>query len=68
MAESALLCDLIPVASASRPNPERLRILSLRFLGAYVIGLRDLRYGHATLEQSVSLVVDYVLDQRRASS
>jgi AcrR family transcriptional regulator len=64
----ALLCDLILVASASRPNPERLRILSLRFLGAYVMGLRDLRYGHATLEQSVSFVVDYVLDQRRASS
>jgi AcrR family transcriptional regulator len=63
-----LLCDLIVAASTRRPNPERLRILSLRVLGGYVIGLRDLRYGHATLDQSIRFVVDYVLDQRRASS
>jgi AcrR family transcriptional regulator len=57
-----LLCELIASASPTRPSPERLRILSLRVLGAYVIGLRDLRYGRATLEQSVRSVVDYVLD------
>jgi AcrR family transcriptional regulator len=62
----ALLCDLIIDASNTRPTPERLRILSLRILGGYVIGLRDLRYGHATLDGSVRFVVDYVLDGRRA--
>jgi AcrR family transcriptional regulator len=62
----ALLCDLIIAASDTRPSPERLRILSLRILGGYVIGLRDLRYGHATLDRSVRFVVDYVLDDRRA--
>ena len=60
-----LLCDLIIAASTTRPSRERLRILSLRILGAYVIALRDLRYGHATLDQSVRFVVDYVLDDRR---
>ena len=58
----ALLCELIVAASATRPSPERLRLLALRVLGAYVIGLRDLRYGRATLEQAVRFVVDYVLD------
>jgi AcrR family transcriptional regulator len=62
----ALLCDLIIAASDTRPSPERLRILSLRILGGYVIGLRDLRYGHATLDRSVRFVVDYVLEDRRA--
>ena len=31
-------------------------------MGGYVIGLRDLRYGRANLDQSVRFVVDYVLD------
>jgi AcrR family transcriptional regulator len=57
-----LLCDLIVAASTKRPSPERLRILSLRLLGGYVLGLRDLRYGYATLDQSVRFVVDHVLD------
>ena len=55
----ALLCDLIVGASPARPLPESVRILSLRFLGAYVIGLRDLRYGRATLDGAVAHVVDY---------
>ena len=58
----ALLCDLIVKASPVRPSGECVRILSLRFLGAYVIGLRDLCYGHATLDESVALVVDFCLD------
>lgn len=58
----AHLCELIVLASTTRPSPERLRILSLRLMGGYVIGLRDLRYGRATLDQSVRFVVDYVLD------
>ena len=61
----ALLCELIVDASPTRPNAERLRILSLRILGGYVIALRDLRYAHATLDRSVRFVVDYVLDDRR---
>lgn len=62
----ALLCDLIVAASRTRPSPERLRILSLRILGGYVIGLRDLRYEHATLDGSVRFVVDFVLGDCRA--
>ncbi|HKU87278.1 MAG TPA: TetR/AcrR family transcriptional regulator [Casimicrobiaceae bacterium] len=57
-----LLCELIVRASPAPPLPEPLRILSLRLLGAYVIGLRDLRYGHATLDEAVTFVVDYCLD------
>ena len=58
----ALLCELIDKASPAPPSTEMARILSLRFLGAYVIGLRDLRYGRATLEQTVALVVDYCFE------
>ena len=58
----ALLCELIDKASPAGPSTEMARILSLRFLGAYVIALRDLRYGRATLEQSVALVVDYCFE------
>jgi AcrR family transcriptional regulator len=61
----ALLCDLIVHASPVRPSPDCVRILSLRFLGAYVIGLRDLRYGRATIDQSVALVVDYCIEAAR---
>ena len=64
----ALLCDLIVAASRTRPTPGRLRVLSLRILGGYVIGMRDLRYGHATLDGSVRFVVDYVLDDRAGGS
>jgi len=60
----ALLCDLIAAASATRPSAERLRILSQRMLGGYVIALRDLHYEHATLKESVRFVVRYVLDER----
>jgi AcrR family transcriptional regulator len=56
-----VLGELIVAASASRPSPERLRIMVLRILGGYVIGLRDLRYGRATLDQAVPFVVDYTL-------
>ncbi len=58
-----LLCDLIATASTrQRPRPERLRIQSLRFLGGYVIGMRDLRFGYATLDEAVRFVVNYVLE------
>ena len=58
----ALLGELILTASATPPSPERLRLLSLRLMGGYVIGLRDVRYDRATLDQSVRFVVEYVLD------
>jgi AcrR family transcriptional regulator len=64
----ALLCDLIVAASTDHPSPERVRILSLRFLGGYVIALRDLHHGHETLDRSVRFVVDYVLDEPRSAS
>lgn len=58
----ALLCELIEAASAKRLSLEQSRLLSLRLMGAYVIGLRDLRYGRASLDKSVHLVVAYTLD------
>jgi len=61
-----LLCDLIVAASRTRPSAECLRVMSLRILGGYVIGMRDVRYGHATVDRSVRFVVDYVLDRGRA--
>ena len=56
-----LLCELIAAASPVRPTPEELGILSFRVLGSYVMGLRDLRYGFATLDDTVRFVVNYVL-------
>jgi AcrR family transcriptional regulator len=58
----ALLRELIEKASPAPLSKETVRILSLRFLGGYVIALRDLRYGRATLEESVALVVDYCFE------
>jgi AcrR family transcriptional regulator len=58
----ALLCELIENASAKRLSTEQSRLLSLRVVGAYVIGLRDLRYGRSSLDESVRLVVEYTLD------
>jgi AcrR family transcriptional regulator len=56
------LCDLIEAASVTRPSPEQLRILSHRVLAGYVIGLRDIRYGRATVDEAVRSVVDHVFD------
>jgi AcrR family transcriptional regulator len=58
----ALLCELIATASPTRLSPERVRILSLRVLGGYVIGLRDLCYQRASLDRCVRSVVEHVLD------
>lgn len=58
----ALLCELIVAASATRPSSARSRILTQRLLGAYVMGLRDLRYGRATLEEATRFIVDCTLD------
>ena len=56
-----LLCDLIAAASPTHYGRDRLRMLSLRVLGGYVIGLRDLRHGYVTLDEAVRFVVDYVI-------
>lgn len=56
-----LLGELLVAASAKRPSPERVRLLTLRVMGAYVIGLRDLRYEQASIDDSVRFVVDYTL-------
>lgn len=58
----ALLGDLIVAASPSPLTPAHAETLSLRLLGGYVIGLRDLNYGRATLDEAVALVVAHVLD------
>jgi hypothetical protein len=52
---------LLAAASAKRPSAERLRLLTLRVMGAYVIGLRDLCYDRATIDDTVRFVVDYTL-------
>lgn len=58
----AMLGELLVAASAKRPSAERLRLLTLRVMGAYVIGLRDLCYDMATIDDTVRFVVDYTLD------
>jgi AcrR family transcriptional regulator len=57
----AELGELLAAASAKRPSAERLRLLTLRVMGAYVIGLRDLCYDRATIDDTVRFVVDYTL-------
>jgi len=57
----ALLEKVFAAASASL-SPERLNLLTLRMLSSYVVGLRDLRYGRATLDDAARLVVDLTLD------
>ena len=58
----ALLCQLIAAASPALPSAARLELMSLRVLGGYVIGLRDLCYGMADIDGCVRFVVDYTLD------
>lgn len=58
----ALLSQLIAAASPVPPSADRLELLSLRFLGGYVIGLRDLFYDMADIDRCVGFVVDYTLD------
>ena len=57
-----MLGELLAAASAKRPSAERLRLLTLRVMGAYVIGLRDLCYDQATIDETVRFVVEYTFD------
>lgn len=56
-----LLRDLIAAASTTRLTKARLDNLALRVMAAYAIGVRDLYYGRATLEDAVRRVLDHVL-------
>jgi AcrR family transcriptional regulator len=58
----ALMCDVIAAAAAEPPSSEYLETVSLRLMGGYVIGLRDLRYNGATVEETVRFIVRYCLD------
>jgi len=58
----ALLCELIAAASSRRLPAERLENLALRVMSGYAIGLRDVYYGRATLEETVRRVIDHTLD------
>jgi len=61
----ALLGELLAAASPKRPSPDRLSLLTLRVMGGYVIGLRDLCYGHKTVDETVRFVVDYTFQSDR---
>lgn len=58
----AHLRELITAASRAPMSAARAEVLAYRLLGGYVIGLRRLRYGDATLDEAVAGVVDHVLD------
>ena len=58
----ALLCDLIVDCSARKPTSAHLEIVSRRLLAAYVIAVRDVNYGRATLDQAVERALAHVLD------
>jgi AcrR family transcriptional regulator len=58
----ALIGELLADALPRRPAPARLRLLTLRVMGAYVIGLRDIFYDGATIDDTVRFVIDYTLD------
>jgi AcrR family transcriptional regulator len=54
--------DLIVAASAMPPTLERAEVLAFRVLAGYVIGLRRLKYGRATLDDAVGHMLDHVFD------
>ena len=54
--------DLILAASSPVPAPARADTLALRTMAGYVIGLRRLRYGRATLDEAVDIVLGHVFD------
>lgn len=56
------LGDLIADASPTPVSPARQRVLSLRLLAAYAVGIRDLHFRKCPLEDTVRLIVDMTLD------
>lgn len=55
--------ELIVAASAPAPTPERAEVLAFRVIAGYVIGLRRLRYGRASIDEAVAIVVAHTLDE-----
>ena len=53
---------LVEDAAPAKLTPARVETLSLRVMTGYVIGLRRLRYGRATLDEAVAIVVEHTLD------
>ena len=58
----AQLRELIVAAARTPMSAARADVLAYRLLAGYVIGLRSVRYGSATLDEAVASVVDHVLD------
>jgi AcrR family transcriptional regulator len=54
--------ELIVTASTPAPTPERAEVLAYRVLAGYVIGLRRVRYGRATLDDAVATAVAHTFD------
>jgi AcrR family transcriptional regulator len=56
-----LLCELVRSALGEREPPQRVRMLALRLMAGYVIGLRDLYYRRSDAAEATRLVVDFTL-------
>jgi AcrR family transcriptional regulator len=56
-----VLRDLVRSAARPAETPDRARILALRVMAGYVIGLRDLYYRRSNVEEATRLVLDFTL-------
>jgi len=54
-----ILHDLVHSAARPAETPDRARILALRLMAGYVIGLRDLYYRRSDAEEARRLVLDF---------
>jgi AcrR family transcriptional regulator len=54
-----VLRDLVRSATRPAETPDRARILALRLMAGYVIGLRDLYYRRSDVEEATRLVLDF---------
>lgn len=54
-----VLRDLVHSAARPAETPDRARILALRLMAGYVIGLRDLYYRRSDAEEATRLVLDF---------
>jgi len=54
-----VLRDLVRSAARPAETPDRVRILALRLMAGYVIGLRDLYYRRSDVEEATRLVLDF---------
>jgi AcrR family transcriptional regulator len=56
-----LLEELVGSAAPSL-SAERARVLALRLMAGYVIGLRDLQYARSTIDEAVRTIIAFTLD------